>query len=146
MSLEIGSVRFERDLEETAGRAAGERLDRFRRTPSLRRLARESRVTTDDLVQPLFVTEQGPPRSPIASMPGIDRLGLEALPEEIERLAQLGVPAVILFGIPAAKDREASGAWARDGVVQRAVKACQKTAPQMAVIVDVCLCEYTDHG
>ncbi len=146
MSLEMGSVRFERDVEATAGPAVGERLDRFRRTPSLRRLARESQVTTDDLVQPLFVAEQGPPRSPIASMPGIDRLSLGALPEEIERLAQRGVPAVILFGIPAAKDAEASGAWARDGVVQRAVKACRKTAPQMAVIVDVCLCEYTDQG
>ncbi len=146
MSLEIGSVQFERESDQAAGMSPGARLDRFRRTPSLRRLARESRVTTDDLVQPLFVAEQGPPRSPIASMPGIDRLGLGVLPEEIEQLAQRGVPAVILFGIPAVKDREASGAWARDGVAQRAVKVCRKTAPQMAVIVDVCLCEYTDHG
>jgi porphobilinogen synthase len=150
VSLEIGSIPFERGgpdaAADVAGRAGGGRLDRFRRTPALRRLARETRLSVDDLVQPLFIAEEGPRRSPIASMPGIDRLGLAALQEEIERLARKNIPAVILFGIPAVKDGEASGAWARDGVVQRAVRVCKETAPQTAVIVDVCLCEYTDHG
>jgi porphobilinogen synthase len=128
-----------------AARAPG-RLDRFRRTPALRRLVRETRVAPADLVQPLFVAEEGPLRAPIDAMPGVDRLRVEALGAEVEALARAGVPAVLLFGIPAAKDAGARGAWIEDGVVQRAIRACRDAAPEVAVIADVCLCEYTDHG
>jgi porphobilinogen synthase len=138
---------MERGFLEIGSQApAAGRLDRFRRTPALRRLARESRLAPDDLVQPLFVAEGGPRRAPIAAMPGIERLGPAAVGEEAEALAKRGLPGLIFFGIPAAKDSEASGGWAKDGVVQRAIRACKAAAPGLAVIADVCLCEYTDHG
>jgi porphobilinogen synthase len=146
MSLEIGSVSFDAAAAEARRAGTRGRLDRFRRTGALRRLVRETSLSTDDLVQPLFVSEAGPARAPIASMPGIDRLGLTAVAEEVERIARAGIPAIILFGIPATKDGEASGAWAPDGVVQRAIRAAKQAVPDLAVIADVCLCEYTDHG
>ncbi|MFN2431451.1 MAG: porphobilinogen synthase [Gemmatimonadota bacterium] len=126
--------------------AAGARLDRFRRTPALRRLARETRLATDDLVQPLFVAESGPRRAPVGAMPGVERLSVDAVAAEAEELAARGIPGVLLFGIPAEKDAEASGGWAAEGVVQRAVRACRDAAPELAILADVCLCEYTDHG
>ena len=125
---------------------AGGRLDRFRRTPALRRLVRETPVSAADLVQPLFVAEEGPARAPVAAMPGVHRLRVEALGPEVEAVARAGIPAVLLFGVPASKDAEGRGAWAADGVAQRAIRACRDAAPDVAVIADVCLCEYTDHG
>lgn len=141
MSLESDLLQLDAGRAPVAGR-----LDRFRRTPALRRLARESRLVVADLVQPLFVAESGPLRDPVAAMPGVDRLSVAALSEEVEALARRDLPAVILFGIPATKDGEASGGWARDGVVQQAIRACKETVPELAVIADVCLCGYTDHG
>ncbi|HEY8494715.1 MAG TPA: porphobilinogen synthase [Myxococcota bacterium] len=122
------------------------RMRRLRRREPLRRLARETRLSRDDLVLPLFVVEGSGVRQPVASMPGVERLSVDLVGEECKRVADLGIPAVILFGIPAAKDARGSGADDPNGVVQRAVAAVRRAAPELCVITDVCLCEYTDHG
>ena len=118
---------------------------RLRRTESLRDLARETRLSRRDLVYPIFVTE-GRERRPIGPMPGCDQVPVAEVASEARRVAALGVPGVLLFGIPAAKDDVGSGAYQADGVVQEAVRAIKDAAPELAVITDVCLCEYTDHG
>ncbi len=122
------------------------RLRRLRRSEPLRRLVRETRVTRDDLVLPLFAVEGRGVREPVPSMPGVLRQSVDALADEAKRVADLGLPAVILFGIPATKDARGSGADAPEGVVQRAVAAMKRAAPELVVMTDVCLCEYTDHG
>jgi len=122
------------------------RMRRLRRSEPLRRLVRETRLVRDDLVLPLFAVEGRGVREPVASMPGVERLSADQLAEECKRVADLGIPAVILFGIPAAKDARGSGADDPQGVVQRAVAAAKRAAPELCVITDVCLCEYTDHG
>ena len=122
------------------------RMRRLRRSEPLRRLVRETRLSRDDLVLPLFVVEGSGVRQPVASMPGVERLSVDLVGEECKRVADLGIPAVILFGIPAAKDARGSGADDPNGVVQRAVAAARRAAPDLCVITDVCLCEYTDHG
>jgi porphobilinogen synthase len=122
------------------------RMRRMRRSESLRRLARETRLGRDDLVLPLFAVEGKGVREPVASMPGVERLSADLIGEECKRVADLGIPAVILFGIPAAKDARGSGADDPQGIVQRAVAAARRAAPELCVITDVCLCEYTDHG
>lgn len=122
------------------------RMRRLRRSEGLRRLSRETRLSRDDLVLPLFAVEGSGVREPVASMPGVFRLSTDAIAEEAKRVADLGIPAVILFGIPAAKDARGSGADAEDGVVQRAVASAKRAAPDLVVMTDVCLCEYTDHG
>jgi porphobilinogen synthase len=122
------------------------RLRRLRRSEPLRRLARETRLGRDDLVLPLFAVEGRGVREPVASMPGVERLSCDQIAEECKRVVDLGIPAVILFGIPAAKDARGSGADDPQGVVQRAVEAAKRAAPDLCVITDVCLCEYTDHG
>jgi len=119
---------------------------RLRRTEALRRLVRETRLSRDDLVLPLFVVEGSGVREPVASMPGVFRHSVDALVDEAKRVRDLGLPAVILFGVPAAKDARGSGADAADGIVQRAVEAVKRAEPELCVITDVCLCEYTDHG
>ena len=122
------------------------RLRRLRRSESLRRLVRETRVTRDDLVLPLFAVEGSGVREPVPSMPGVLRQSVDALADEAKRVADLGIPAIILFGIPATKDARGSGADAPGGVVQRAVAAMKRAAPELVLMTDVCLCEYTDHG
>ena len=119
---------------------------RLRRTEALRRLVRETRLSRDDLVLPLFVVEGRGVREPVASMPGVFRHSVDALVDEAKRVRDLGIPAVILFGIPADKDARGSGADAADGIIQRAVEATKQAEPELCVITDVCLCEYTDHG
>jgi porphobilinogen synthase len=109
-------------------------------------MSRETRLSRDNLVLPLFVVEGSAVRQPIASMPGVCRWSVDRLTEECKRVSDLGVPAVILFGIPAEKDALGSGADAEDGIVQRAVEAIKGQLPDLCVITDVCLCEYTDHG
>jgi porphobilinogen synthase len=109
-------------------------------------MARETRLSRDDLILPLFVVEGSGVREPVASMPGVHRFSVDRLVEEAKRVEGLGLPAVILFGIPAEKDAIGSGADARDGIVQRAVSAVKAKLPDLVVITDVCLCEYTDHG
>ena len=122
------------------------RMRRLRRTETLRRMTRETRLSRDDLVLPLFSVEGAAVREPIASMPGVFRFSVDALVDEAKRVFDSGVPAVILFGIPAEKDARGSGADAADGIVQRAVEAVKSAVPDLCVITDVCLCEYTDHG
>jgi len=119
---------------------------RLRRTPALRGLVRETRLHPAMLVQPLFIQAGALGREPIKAMPGQDRLGLAALPEEAARLRAVGVRSVLLFGLPAAKDAIGSGAWAADGIVQQGIRVLRAADRELVIIADVCLCEYTSHG
>jgi porphobilinogen synthase len=119
---------------------------RLRRSDALRRLVRETRVTVEQLVQPLFVVPGRNVATPIESMPGIAQLSVDRTAEECRRLADLGVPAVLLFGVPEHKDARGSGATAADGIIPRALEAIRRAAPRLLLLTDVCLCEYTDHG
>jgi porphobilinogen synthase len=121
-------------------------MRRLRATAGLRGLVRETELRAGQLVLPLFVSEAGPARAPIATMPGVDRLSIAAAVEEARAAAALGIAAVILFGIPAEKDAHGSGAWDEEGVVQVATRALKRALPELLVETDVCLCEYTDHG
>ena len=123
------------------------RLRRLRRTPALRRLVAETRLSTDDLVAPLFVREGIDEPRPIASLPGVVQHTVPSLVDEARRLVDLEVPALILFGVPAAKDAEGSGAWDPDGVVQVAVRSVRDAVgDDLVVMTDLCVDEYTDHG
>jgi porphobilinogen synthase len=122
------------------------RLRRLRRTGALRDLVRETDLSVRHLVYPLFVTHGTDRREPVESMPGIERLTISHLAEEAGEVASLGIPAVMLFGVPADKDESASGAYDSEGVVQLAVRALKQAQPELVVITDVCLCEYTSHG
>jgi porphobilinogen synthase len=122
------------------------RMRRLRRTETLRRMVRETRLSRDDLVLPLFVVEGSGVREPVASMPGVSRFSVDTVVSEAKEVRDLGIPAVILFGIPEAKDARGSGADAGDGIVQRAAEAVKSAEPDLCVVTDVCLCEYTDHG
>jgi porphobilinogen synthase len=119
---------------------------RLRRSAGLRALVRETELTPSHLVYPLFVEAGLTGTSPIESMPGQSRHGLDALRREAQELGSLGIPATLLFGLPATKDERGSGAWERDGVVQQAVRALKDANPELVVVGDVCLCEYTSHG
>jgi porphobilinogen synthase len=122
------------------------RLRRLRRSPTLRSMVRETRLSRSDLILPLFVVEGSGVREPVISMPGVFRYSVDQLVSEAKVVRDLGIPAVILFGIPAEKDARGSGADAPDGIVQRAVEAIKTAVSDLCVITDVCLCEYTDHG
>jgi len=122
------------------------RMRRLRRNETLRRMVRETRVSVDDLIMPLFVREGSGIKNPIGSMPGQFQWSVDTLTEECHELEDLGVPAVILFGIPDKKDAEGSEAHAPDGIVCRAIESIKEECPSLVVITDVCLCEYTDHG
>jgi len=122
------------------------RMRRLRRTEALRRMSRETILRRDDLILPLFVVEGSGVREPVRSMPGVHRHSVDTLVNEVKEVYDLGIPGVILFGIPADKDARGSGADAADGIVQRAVEEAKRVEPDLCVITDVCLCEYTDHG
>jgi len=132
--------------------ASGDALDlrnrprRLRRTAALRGMLRETRLDPSQFIFPLFVTEGVGVREPIAPMPGQFQISVDGLAAEAAALRELGIPAVLLFGLPASKDPQGSQAYADDGVVQRAVRALKLADPNLVVITDVCLCEYTDHG
>ena len=119
---------------------------RLRRTPAIRRMFRETALSTDDLVYPVFVKHGKGEREPIPSMEGQFRLSVDELAKESAIVWSLGIPAMILFGLPKKKDELGSEAYARDGIVQQAVAAIKEKVPEMTVITDVCLCQYTDHG
>ena len=119
---------------------------RLRRTPALRRLVRETTLAPDNFVFPLFVCPVKNMRREIPSLPGQFHFSVDELAREAEEIARLGVPAVILFGLPEKKDEVGSEAWHTDGVVQRALRALKKAAPDLTLIVDACFCEYTTHG
>ncbi len=129
-----------------AGAQPFARFRRLRRTAGLRALVRETRLSTDDLILPLFVTEGEGVREEIPSMPGVFRESVDVTADHAEEAAQAGIRAVILFGIPAAKDSEGSGSYDPQGAVQRAVRLLRDRSPDLVIVTDTCLCEYTDHG
>lgn len=122
------------------------RMRRLRKSAVLRRMVRETSLSADDLIMPLFVRPGQGIKKAIASMPGNFQFSVDTLAEEAKSLVDAGVPAVILFGIPETKDAHGSGAYAEDAIVCRAVENLKRACPDLCVITDVCLCEYTDHG
>jgi porphobilinogen synthase len=123
-----------------------DRPRRLRLTPQLRGLVRETTLDAGDFIAPIFVTAQSAVARPITSMPGVEQLPVDRAVAEAEALARAGIRAVILFGIPAAKDALGSDAASPDGIVQQAVRAIKRAVPELVVVTDLCLCEYTDHG
>jgi porphobilinogen synthase len=119
---------------------------RLRQNETLRRLVRETHLHVEDLIQPLFVVHGRGVRQEISSMPGCYHLSVDELAKEAKEVAAIGIPGIILFGLPAAKDAVGSEAYAEDGIIQQAVKAVKDTVSDLLVITDVCLCEYTSHG
>jgi porphobilinogen synthase len=122
------------------------RMRRLRASAGLRGLVRETELRAGQLVLPMFVAETDRARTPIATMPGVDRLSISAAVDEGGDAAALGIAAVMLFGVPADKDEHGSGAWDEDGIVQLATRALKQAHPDLLVVTDVCLCEYTTHG
>ena len=133
-------------LEALRSGPGAKRPRRLRRTAALRDLVRETTLSPDDFVYPLFVVPEEGVRNPVASMPGVDQLSVDLLAAESRELASLGVKAVLLFGIPSTKEPTGVESYADDGVVQQAIGALKDASPELVVITDVCLCEYTDHG
>ena len=122
------------------------RLRRLRRTPALRDLVRETHVSPQDLLLPMFIEAGLNGRKPIDAMPGVDRLGVDEAVREAGELVDRGIPGLMLFGIPSHKDEEGTGAWDDEGIVQLAARAIKQAYPDLIVVGDVCLCEYTSHG
>ncbi len=122
------------------------RARRLRKNENFRRLIRETKLSVDDLVYPLFAVPGNNFKKPISSMPGQFQLSVDNIAKEAQKARDLGIPAVLLFGIPAKKDAMATGAFAKDGIVQQAIKRIKNEVPDILVITDVCLCEYTSHG
>lgn len=119
---------------------------RLRQTASLRRMVRETILTTNDLIYPLFAVPGSSVAQEVKSMPGVYQLSVDKIVDEAKEVYELGIPAIILFGIPEDKDGEATGAWHDHGIVQKAATAVKEAIPELVVIVDTCLCEYTNHG
>lgn len=127
----------------------GSKMDRTRRlrqTVALRNMVRENHVRVDELIYPLFVMEGENLAEPVESMPGICQYSLDRMNEELDRVKEAGIPAILIFGIPAHKDEVGSGAYDEHGIVQEAIRRIKKDYPELIVIADVCLCEYTSHG
>jgi porphobilinogen synthase len=122
------------------------RLRRLRRTPALRRMVRETKLSPDDFILPLFACPGSGVARPVSSMPGVFQHSVDQIVEASREAAGDGIGSVLLFGLPEQKDAVGSAAWSSDGIVQRAVRALKAALPEMVVIVDVCFCEYTDHG
>lgn len=122
------------------------RMRRLRRTPALRRMVRETEVEAGDLILPLFVVPGSGVRRPVGSMPGVAQTSIDELLHDAAEAFELGIPAVLLFGVPESKDELGSSGYAEDGIVQEAVRALKRELPELVVITDVCLCEYTSHG
>jgi len=123
-----------------------QRPRRLRRTAALRDLVRETTLAPDDLVYPFFVVAGHEMRNPVASMPGVNQLSVDLLAAEARELELIGIKAVLLFGIPSAKDAAGVESYAEDGVVQQAIRVLKDASPELVVMTDVCMCEYTDHG
>jgi porphobilinogen synthase len=119
---------------------------RLRQNENFRRMVRETKLSVDNLIYPLFAVPGAKVKKPIDSMPGIFQMSVDHLIRETQRVKALGIPAVLLFGIPDKKDAIASGAMAKDGIIQQAIRGIKEKIPDILVITDVCLCEYTDHG
>ncbi len=123
-----------------------QRMRRLRGSEAIRRMVRETVLRVDQLIQPFFVVEGEKVANPVTSMPGVSQFSIDRLLPEARRAFELGVPAVLLFGIPSHKDPLGSEAYSDQGIIQRAVRALKQELPELLVITDVCLCEYTDHG
>lgn len=123
-----------------------DRTRRLRKNENMRSLVRENSISVEQLIYPIFVTEEKNVKNPVASMPGIYQFPLECLIDEVKKAADLGINALLLFGIPEHKDETGSGAYAVDGIIPRAIKLIRKEYPDIIIIADVCLCEYTSHG
>ena len=119
---------------------------RLRRNETVRRMIQETRLSLESLIYPLFVIPGKKAKEPVRAMPGVFRMSVDVLVDEVKDLMELGVRSIILFGIPEKKDHKGTGAWVRSGIVQQAVEAVKKDLPGAYVITDVCLCEYTSHG
>jgi porphobilinogen synthase len=119
---------------------------RLRRTDALRRMVRETRLSVDRLIYPVFVVPGADVQEEISAMPGVFHMSVDRLVEEARAVGDLGIPALLLFGLPRTKDWEGSEAWASDGVVQQAMRAIRRAVPSLVLIADTCLCEYTSHG
>ena len=119
---------------------------RLRRTPAIRSMVRETRLSPDTFMFPIFVTHGSNVRQPIEPMPGIAQLSIDNLKDEVDEIASLGIKSVLLFGIPESKDARGTGGYAQDGIVQNAVREIKDAQPDLIVATDVCMCEYTDHG
>jgi porphobilinogen synthase len=130
----------------THGDVQFRRLRRMRMTEPLRKMVRETALTAEDLIYPLFVIPGQKKKKEISSMPGVYQLSVDELVRECSEVGKLGIPGVILFGVPEYKDETGSGAYDENGIIQRAVRALKKEIPELVVITDVCLCEYTSHG
>lgn len=122
------------------------RTRRLRKTENIRRLVRENKLHIDDLIYPMFIEEGQGIETEIESMPGIKRFSLDKVSKELDEISELGIPAVLLFGIPVSKDEIGSETWNEQGIIQRAIKFIKKHYPEIYVITDVCFCEYTSHG
>ena len=122
------------------------RMRRLRQSEGIRRLMRRTYLQLDDLIYPIFVSEGHNVKNPVPSMPGVYQFSLDRVMEEVEEIDRLGIPAVLLFGIPETKDEVGSQAYAEQGVVQKAIREIKGKYPELVVITDVCLCEYTSHG
>src|ERR1043165_3900464 len=122
------------------------RLRRLRRTGALRAMVRETRLWTENFVYPLFVCPGEGVRKEVRSMPGVYNLSVDEAVNECREVKSLGIPSVILFGLPEEKDEMATGAWERNGIVQRAARAIKREVPGLLLMGDVCLCEYMSHG
>ena len=122
------------------------RMRRYRNSENLRSMVRESRLHVEQLIYPLFVIEGEQIKNPIDSMPGVYQFSLDNVLAEVERAVQAGIKSLLLFGIPAAKDAVGTGAYAEDGIVQKALRLIRENYPDLVLIADCCLCEYTDHG
>jgi porphobilinogen synthase len=122
------------------------RTRRLRKTENIRRLVRENRLHVDDLIYPLFIEEGQGIETEIESMPGVKRFSLDRISKELDELTALDIPAVLLFGIPTAKDEIGSDTWNEQGIIQKAIRFIKKHYPKLYVITDVCFCEYTSHG
>ena len=134
------------EIDTLRASAGAKRPRRLRRTQALRDLVRETTLAPDDLVYAFFVVPGDGVRRPIASMPGVDQISVDSLAGEARELASLGIKAALLFGIPSAKDEAGTESYADDGVIQQAIRALKDASPELVVVTDVCLCEYTDHG
>ncbi|NCT61454.1 MAG: porphobilinogen synthase, partial [Flavobacteriia bacterium] len=122
------------------------RTRRLRKTPAIRRLVRETNLSVDDFIYPLFIEEGTNIETEIVSMPGIKRFSLDRISKELDEVVALKIPAVLLFGIPSNKDTEGTETWNENGIMQKAIRFIKQKYPDLYVITDVCFCEYTSHG
>jgi len=122
------------------------RMRRLRKHPGLRRMVRETTLTADAFIYPVFVRAGSGPAQPVASMPGVSQWSLDVLGEEARKISDEGIPAIILFGLPDTKDAVGSASWRDNGIVQQALKVVREAAPELVRMVDLCFCEYTEHG